>query len=150
MRKHNKTFHIRFTEREYEKLCSMSEKTGLPKSTCIRFMITGQVPRERPSPDYYAMTRQFYQIDTLLNQIAARAHTTGHIDTKQLEETIMVHRQALLVIQKAVLLPEAMDTEAVFQRAKDLEALEEQTEPTIEPMIWDIANKKGGVKNEQV
>lgn len=142
MRKHNKTFHIRFTEQEYEKLCNLSEKTGLPKSTCIRFMIAGQVPRERPSPDYYAMTRQLYRIGNLLNQIAVRAHTNGHIDTKRLEETFMVHRQTLLDIQKAVLLPEAMDTKTVFQRAKDLEALKEQTEPTSEPMIWDIANNK--------
>lgn len=142
MRKHNKTFHIRFTESEYEKLCSLSEKTGLPKSTYIRFMIKGQVPRDRPSPDYYFMTKQLYRIGTLLNQIAARAHTTGYIDTKRLKETMMVHRQALLDIQKAVLLPEAVDTEAVFQRAKELEALEEQTEPNPESMIWDSSNNR--------
>ncbi|WP_166636412.1 hypothetical protein [Fonticella tunisiensis] len=28
MRKHNKTFHIRFTESEYGKLCSLSERAG--------------------------------------------------------------------------------------------------------------------------
>jgi predicted DNA-binding protein len=142
MRKHNKTFHIRFTESEYEKLCSLSERTGLPKSTYIRFMIKGQVPRDRPSPDYYVMTKQLYRIGTLLNQIAARVHTTGYIDAKQLGETIMMHRQALLDIQKAVLLPGAMDTETVLHHAKELEVLEEQTEPSTEPMVWDIPNNK--------
>ncbi|MCG9969905.1 plasmid mobilization relaxosome protein MobC [Pelotomaculum terephthalicicum JT] len=87
MRKHNNTFHIRFTEQEYEKLCAMSVKTGLPKSTCIRFLISGLVPKDRPSPDYYAMTKQLYRIGNLLNQIAARAHATGHIDSKRLEAT---------------------------------------------------------------
>lgn len=140
MRKHNKTFHIRLTEREYEKLCNLSEKAGLPKSTYIRFMIAGQVPKERPSPDYYEMMRQLYRIGNLLNQIAARAHTIGYIDTKRLEETIKVFRQALLDIQEAVLLPEVMDTKAILKRAKDLEALEEQTEPTSKPMKWDIVN----------
>lgn len=142
MRKHNKTFHIRFTESEYEKLCSLSERTGLPKSNYIRFMIKGQVPRDRPSPDYYVMTKQLYRIGTLLNQIAARANTTGYIDAKRLGETIMMHRQALLDIQKAVLLPEAMDTETVLQHAKELEILGEQTEPSTKPMVWDITNNK--------
>ena len=142
MRKHNKTFHIRFTESEYEKLCSLSERTGLPKSTYVRFMIKGQFPKDLPSPDYHAMTKQLYRIGTLLNQIAARAHTTSYIDAKQLEETIIMHRQALLDIQEAVLLPEAMDTEAVLQHAKELEVLDEQTEPSPEPMVRDIANDK--------
>jgi len=142
MRKHNKTFHIRFTESEYEKLCSLSERTGLPKSTYVRFMIKGQVPRNRPSPDYYAMTKQLYRIGTLLNQIAARAHTTSYIDTKQLEEVLIMQRQALLDIQKAVLLPEAMDTETVLHHAKELEVLDKQTEPSPESMVWDIANDK--------
>ena len=135
MRKHNKTFHIRFTKSEYEKLCSLSERTGLPKSTYVRFMIKGQIPRDRPSPDYYAMTKQLYRIGTLLNQIAARAHTTNYIDAKQLEEALMMHRQALLDIQEAVLLPEAMDTETVLHHAKELEVLGEQTEPSTEPMV---------------
>jgi|GEM_PF-482717 len=142
MRKHNKTFHIRFTESEYEKLCSLSERAGLPKSTYVRFMIKGQIPRDRPSPDYYAMTKQLYRIGTLLNQIAARANTTGYIDAKQLEETIMMHRQALLDIQKAVLLPGAMDTETVLHHARELEVLAEQTEPSLQPMVWDIVNNK--------
>ncbi len=142
MRKHNKTFHIRFADREYEKLCNLSEKTGLPKSTYIRFMIAGQVPKEHPPPDYYAMIRLLYRIGNLLNQIAARAHTTGHIGSKRLDETIIVFRQALLDIQDAVLLPEAMDTKVILQRAQDLEALEEQTKSTSKPMIWDIANNK--------
>lgn len=142
MRKHNKTFHIRLTEREYEKLCSLSEKTGLPKSTYIRFMIAGQVPKERPSPDYYTMTRQLHRIGSLLNQIAARTHTTGHIDTKQLDETIIVFRQALIDIQEAIQLPETMDTRTILKRAKDLEAHEEQTESASKPMMWDIANNR--------
>lgn len=142
MRKHNKTFHIRFTESEYEKLCSLSERTGLPKSTYVRFMIKGQVPKDRPSPDYYVMIKQLSRIGTFLSQIATRAHTTSYIDAKQLEETIIMHRQALLYIQEAVLLLEAMDNETVLQHAKKLEILDEQTEPSTESMVWDITNNK--------
>ena len=46
MRTHTKTFHIRFTETEYERLCKYSKKAGLPKSTYIRHMINGCCPRE--------------------------------------------------------------------------------------------------------
>lgn len=30
MRTHTKTFHIRFTEKEYERLCKHAGKSGLP------------------------------------------------------------------------------------------------------------------------
>ena len=53
MRTCNKTFHIRLTDKEYEKLCKLSKITGLTKSGYIRFMISGISPREKPSEDYF-------------------------------------------------------------------------------------------------
>lgn len=128
MRKHNKTFHIRFAEREYEKLCAMSERTGLPKSTCIRFLISGMVPKDRPLPDYYAMTKQLYRIGSLLDQIAARVHATGHIDSKRLEEALALFRKSLLKLQDTAVMPEPMDIQKVIRQAK----------------AWEISNSKKG------
>jgi len=136
MRKHNKTFHIRFTEREYEKLCAMSERTGLPKSTCIRFLIAGLVPKDRPSPDYYAVTKQLYRIGNLLNQIAARAHATGHIDSKRLEEALVQLRKDLLNLQDSTVMPEPMGIKKVIRQAK---AVEEQ-----DFAVWEVSNGKEG------
>jgi predicted DNA-binding protein len=134
MRKHNKTFHIRFTEQEYEKLCAISERTGLPKSTCIRFLIAGLAPKDRPSPDYYAMTKQLYRIGNLLNQIAACAHATGHIDSKRLEETLALFQEKLLELQDTAVTPEPMDIQTIIRQG---EALEEQYSG-----IWEISNGK--------
>ena len=136
MRKHNKTFHIRFTEREYEKLCAMSERTGLPKSTCIRFLIAGLLPKDRPSPDYYAMTKKLNYIGNLLNQIAARAHATGHINSKRLDEALMQLRKSLLELQDITVMPEPMDIKEVIRQAK---VLEEQGSA-----VWEISNIKEG------
>ncbi|MBR0597797.1 plasmid mobilization protein [Sinanaerobacter chloroacetimidivorans] len=136
MRKHNKTFHIRFTDKEYEKLCAMSERTGLPKSTCIRFLIAGLVPKDRPSADYYAMTKQLYRIGNLLNQIAARAHATGHIDSKRLKEALALFRKGLLELQDTAVMPEPMDTKEIIRQAT---AVEEQ-----DFTVWEVSNSKEG------
>jgi DNA invertase Pin-like site-specific DNA recombinase len=55
MRTHTKTFHIRFTEKEYERLCKHADKAGLPKTTYIRFMINGCCPREKPPQEFWAL-----------------------------------------------------------------------------------------------
>lgn len=136
MRKHNKTFHIRFTDKEYEKLCAMSERTGLPKSACIRFLIAGMLPKDRPSPDYYAMTKQLYRIGNLLNQIAARAHATGHIDSKWLEEALVQLRKGLLELQDTAVMPEPMDAKEVIRQAK---SVKEQ-----DFAVWEVSNSKEG------
>ncbi len=53
MRTHTKTFDIRFTEKEYERLCKRAEKSGLPKTTYIRHMINGYAPKEQPPVSFY-------------------------------------------------------------------------------------------------
>jgi len=61
MRTHIKTFHIRFTEIEYERLCKYSKRAGLRKSTYIRHMINGLSPKENPPADYFRMMKSASQ-----------------------------------------------------------------------------------------
>ena len=72
MRTHTKTFHIRLTEQENNRLTKNSEKCNLPKSTYIRHMINGIHPKEQPPPEYFKMIRILYEAANNLN------HTIGY------------------------------------------------------------------------
>jgi len=74
MRTHTKTFHIRFTEIEYERLCKYSARAGLLKSTYISFMINGQSPKNNPPTDYYKMMKEPHRVGNNLNQLVWTAH----------------------------------------------------------------------------
>ena len=75
----------------------------------MRTLINGYIPKEMPPPDYHAMMQELHAIGRNLNQIAARANVTGHIDKTIFEYEANRLRKALLDIQAAVTLPEKMD-----------------------------------------
>ena len=125
MREHNKSFHIRFTEKEYQTLCRRAEQTGLSKSTYIRFMIMGSCPKERPDDRYFIVMRQLIGISNNLNQIAKKANTLGFIDApmikKEAEAWSKFHRD----IDNRYLMPERMDIPATLTNGKTLAEQEE-------------------------
>ena len=84
MRTHTKTFHIRFTEKEYDRLCKYADKAGLPKTTYIRHMINGCRPKERPGIDYFNFMNGFYHLGNNLNQIVHLAHKFGSLHAVKL------------------------------------------------------------------
>ena len=69
MRTHTKTFHIRFTEKEYQRLCEHSKKAGLPKSTYIRHMINGCSPQEYPAEMFRDFMEEIRRVGNNLNQL---------------------------------------------------------------------------------
>lgn len=105
MRTHTKTFHIRLTEEEYERLCKYSERAGLPKSTYIRFMINGQSPKDHPPMDYFKMAKELHYIGHNLNQLATLAHRFGSLRTKKLDETIADFNKKYIEIVDTVMVP---------------------------------------------
>ena len=109
MRKRNIKIIVRLNEKEKKTLSNRVKKTGLSQAAFIRLLIKGYIPKELPPPDYHAMMRELHAIGTNLNQIAARANVTGHIDSTIFECEAKRLRKALLDIQAAVTLPEKMD-----------------------------------------
>ena len=109
MRKRNIQIIVRLNEKEKKTLSNRVKKTGLSQAAFIRLLINGYLPKELPPPDYHAMMRELHAIGTNLNQIAARANVTGHIDRMVFEYEANRLRKALLDIQAAVTLPEKMD-----------------------------------------
>ena len=97
---------FRLNSQECQQFRKQVAKTGFSQESYLRTLINGYIPKELPSPDYHAMMKELRAIGNNLNQIAARANTTGNIDRIifQLEADRL--RQAVLDIQTAVTSPD--------------------------------------------
>ena len=96
---------FRLNSKECQQFKKQVAKTGFSQERYLRTLINGYIPKELPSSDYHAMIKELRAIGNNLNQIAARANVTSHIDRIifQLEADRL--RQAVLDIQAAVTLP---------------------------------------------
>ena len=77
MRKRNAQVILRLTPDERGLLQHSARKAGLTQSAYLRMLIAGHVPKELPPIEYHKLLRELYAIGNNLNQIAARANTTG-------------------------------------------------------------------------
>jgi predicted DNA-binding protein len=128
MRTHTKTFHIRFTEKEYNRLCKYAEKAGLPKTTYIRHMINGCCPQERPDMDYYQFMQALYRLGNNLNQVTHLAHKFGSLQTGKLEQLRNQHIDLIRIITKRMILPEKLDIPTILERGQHLTETEQKKE----------------------
>ena len=106
MRKRNIQIIVRLNAKEQQNLVRQVKKSGLTQEAFIRTLINGYLPKELPPPDYYAMIRELHAIGSNLNQIAAKANATGHIDKTVFQYEANRLRKAVLDIQTTVTLPE--------------------------------------------
>lgn len=97
---------FRLNPQECQQFKKQVEKTGFSQERYLRTLINGYIPKELPSPDYHAMMKELRAIGNNLNQIAARANVTGHIDRMIFQVEADQLRQDVLNIQAAVTLPE--------------------------------------------
>lgn len=95
-------FDMRMDEKDFKLLERKARKCGLTKSSYIRMLIHGYEPKETPPADYFAMTRELKEIGNNMNQIAFMANATGLIDEAAYYENILVLRNALRRIERAV------------------------------------------------
>lgn len=106
MRKRSIRVQVWLSKEERTKLQTSAKKAGLSQETYLRTLINGYVPKELPPTDYYIMMRELHAIGSNLNQIAAKANATGHIDRTLFQYEANRLRKAVLDIQEAVTLPE--------------------------------------------
>ena len=120
MRNHPKTFHIRFTEKEYERLCKYAEKSGLPKTTYIRHMINGNQPRERPHIDHWEFMRKFYDMGSSFDRLADLAHVQGWVESDQLQAAKEAYFDLIRQIGNRMILPEKVDVKETLERGRQV------------------------------
>lgn len=106
MRKRSIPVLVRLNEKEQRHLVNQVNKSGLSQEGFIRSLINGYVPKALPPPDYYAMMRELHAIGNNLNQLAAKAHATGHLDQNLFQQEANHLRRAVQDIQHAVTAPE--------------------------------------------
>ena len=106
MRRRNIQIIVRLNAEEQQHLAKKVSKSGLSQESYLRALINGYIPKELPPPDYYAMMRELHAIGSNLNQIAAKANATGHIDRIVFQYEANRLRKAVLDIQAAVTSPE--------------------------------------------
>lgn len=111
MRKRNIPIIVRLNAGERRHLAEQVKKTGLPQETFIRTLISGYVPKALPLPDYHTMMLELHAIGNNLNQIAAKANATGHIDRAVFQYEANKLRREVQEIKAAVTLPERMNNE---------------------------------------
>lgn len=102
MLKRNIKITFRLNEEELQFLSNQVKKTGFSQEGFVRALIRGYDPKQLPPLDYHALIRELHAIGTNLNQIAARANATGHIDSATFQHEANWLRQAVLDIQEVV------------------------------------------------
>ena len=97
---------FRLNSKEAEALDKKVKKSGLSREAYLRHLINGVVPRDAPTPDYYAMMRELHQIGNNLNQIAQKAHMFHAMDVQKYDTNMRLLEDAIKRITEAVILPE--------------------------------------------
>ena len=115
MRARNNRIMLRLSDKEYESLIKSSEKVGVPREVYLRMLIMGTTPKEKPTADFYNMTRELNAIGNSLNQIAKVANSKGFINVKAYEENACKLNKFITEISKAVFVPERRDDKWLLQ-----------------------------------
>ena len=108
MRKRTVRIQFWLNKKEAEALDKKVKKTGLSKEAYLRHLVEGVVPRDAPTPDYYAMMRELHGIGKNLNQIAQKAHTLNVIDVQRYDSAVRILEAAIKQITDAVVTPAPM------------------------------------------
>ena len=98
MTKRNIEIKVRLSRKEAENLNKQVKK-------CRRHLITGEVPREAPPPEYFAFMREMHYVGHNLNQIAQKAHVLNVVDAKRYDEDSKRLDKLIREVTAAVVLP---------------------------------------------
>lgn len=94
------------TESEDSQLKEKAQKTLLSEAALIRMLIAGYEPKQAPGKEFYECMNQMSRIGCNINQIAAKANSTGQIDAGWLEQEVGKLQKLQAQIEMKVLLPE--------------------------------------------
>lgn len=115
MRERNNRMTLRLNDKECQTLKKSSEKVGVPKEVYLRMLIMGTTPKEKPTADFYNMTRELNAIGNSINQIAKVANSKGFINVKAYEENVRRLNEFIVEISKSVLLPKGGMTNGCYK-----------------------------------
>ncbi len=93
------------SEKDAADLKQKAQRCGVTETSVIRQLLHGYEPREKPDERFYEAMREMYAIGNNLNQLTAKAHKLGFIDTPMLRELSRAFARFQLKIEQNFLLP---------------------------------------------
>lgn len=97
---------LRMTQKEADDLNKKVQLRGLTKSSFIRVLIKGYIPKPKPDKEFYNLLRKLYVVCNDIDQLTAKAHTLNFIDVPMLKEIKNQHENLLDEIQQKYLAPD--------------------------------------------
>ena len=74
------------SEKDAADLKQKAQRCGITETAMIRMLLHSYEPREKPDERFYEAMREMYAIGNNLNQLTAKAHKLGYIDTPMLRQ----------------------------------------------------------------
>lgn len=102
MRQNVKRLTLRLTAQEYSHLQRLAQVSGMKMEPLIRQLILGVELRPRPPDEYAALLRELSAIGNNVNQIAYWANARKGISQDDMQETVMLIRQAWRLVKEAL------------------------------------------------
>ena len=93
------------SEKDAADMKQKAQRCGVTETSVIRQLLHGYEPREKPDERFYEAMREMYAIGNNLNQLTAKAHKLGFIDTPMLRELSRAFARFQLKIEQNFLLP---------------------------------------------
>ncbi len=106
MRERTKTFSVRLSEKEYQKLTNAIVKCGTTKSAFVRTIANLYIPKERPPDKYYEFISKLSELGNNLFQISFAAKNDDVFDVSKLDEQLKNLDTLLLEINSFYTMPE--------------------------------------------
>ena len=103
----------RLDDEELERFDEKVAKCGLTRQTYLRHLIRGYVPRAAPTKVFHDTMSALARIGNNLNQIAARANSTGVIDADAYERDASELRQLMMTLTEAVISPQPISEASI-------------------------------------
>lgn len=94
------------TQKEADDLNKKVQLTGLTKSSFIRVLIKGYIPKPKPDKEFYVLLRKLYAVCNDIDQLTAKAHTLNFIDVPMLKKIKNQHKNLLDEIHQKYLAPD--------------------------------------------
>ncbi len=93
------------SEKDAADLKQKAQRCGITETAMIRMLLHSYEPREKPDERFYEAMREMYAIGNNLNQLTAKAHKLGFIDTPMLRELSRAFARFQLKIEQNFLMP---------------------------------------------
>ena len=100
---------VYLTEAEHEKLTKLARISGYSRSSYMRSLLRGLVPKPAPSSELISFIYELNKIGVNINQIAKVANMTGCVMEKEYAENYRELKNLMDMIKEEFLKPEKLN-----------------------------------------